>query len=78
MVMNHQGKYQPCRALMDTASQATLISRDCLKKVNLTRVELARIGGQILDRPYGVININFTSHFNLSKAFKTNALVVDK
>ncbi|UYV69801.1 hypothetical protein LAZ67_7000777 [Cordylochernes scorpioides] len=58
MVMNHQGKYQPCRALIDTASQATLITRDCLKKLNLepsrTRVELAGIGGQILDRPNGV------------------------
>ncbi|UYV60355.1 hypothetical protein LAZ67_1000934 [Cordylochernes scorpioides] len=68
MVMNHQGKYQPCRALIDTASQATLITRDCLKKLNLepsrTRVELAGIGGQILDRPNG--------------NFKTNALVVDK
>ncbi|UYV63698.1 hypothetical protein LAZ67_2005346 [Cordylochernes scorpioides] len=82
MVMNHQGKYQPCRALIDTASQATLITRDCLKKLNLepsrTRVELAGIGGQILDRPNGVINLNFTSHFNTSRIFKTNALVVDK
>ncbi|UYV72802.1 hypothetical protein LAZ67_10000795 [Cordylochernes scorpioides] len=82
MVMNQQGKYQPYRALIYTASQATLITRDCLKKLNLepsrTRVELAGIGGQILDRPYGVINLNFTSHFNLSKVFKTNALVVDK
>ncbi|UYV62714.1 hypothetical protein LAZ67_2001673 [Cordylochernes scorpioides] len=82
MVMNHQGKYQPCRALIDTASQATLITRDCLKKLNLepsrTRVELAGIRGQILDRPNGVINLNFTSHFNMSRIFKTNALVVDK
>ncbi|UYV61064.1 hypothetical protein LAZ67_1003288, partial [Cordylochernes scorpioides] len=82
MVMNHQGKYQPCRALIDTASQATLITRDCLKKLNLepsrTRVELAGIGGQISDRPNGVINLNFTSHFNMSRIFKTNALVVDK
>ncbi|UYV74127.1 hypothetical protein LAZ67_11002195 [Cordylochernes scorpioides] len=82
MVMNHQGKYQPCRALIDTASQATLITRDCLKKLNLepsrTRVELAGIGGQILDRPDEVINLNFTSHFNLSKVFKTNSHVVDK
>ncbi|UYV82911.1 hypothetical protein LAZ67_22001357 [Cordylochernes scorpioides] len=82
MVMNHQGKYQPCRALIDTASQATLITRDCLKKLNLepsrTRIELAGIGGQILDRPNGVINLNFTSHFNMSRIFKTNALVVDK
>ncbi|UYV61690.1 hypothetical protein LAZ67_1005924 [Cordylochernes scorpioides] len=82
MVMNHQGKYQPCRALIDTASQATLITRDCLKKLNLepsrTRVELAGIGGQILDRPNGVINLNFTSHFNMSRIFETNALVVDK
>ncbi|UYV70683.1 hypothetical protein LAZ67_8000259 [Cordylochernes scorpioides] len=82
MVMNHQGKYQPCRALIDTASQATLITRDCLKKLNLepsrTRVELAGIEGQILDRPNGVINLNFTSHFNMSRIFKTNALVVDK
>ncbi|UYV75388.1 hypothetical protein LAZ67_13000092 [Cordylochernes scorpioides] len=81
MVMNHQGKYQPCRALIDTASQATLITRDCLKKLNLepsrTRVELAGIGGQILDRPNGVINLNFTSHFNMPRIFKTNALVVD-
>ncbi|UYV81504.1 hypothetical protein LAZ67_20001374 [Cordylochernes scorpioides] len=42
-VMNHK----------DTASQASLITRDCLKKLNLepsrTRVELAGIGGQILD-----------------------------
>ncbi|UYV71317.1 hypothetical protein LAZ67_8002609 [Cordylochernes scorpioides] len=43
-----------------------------------TRVELAGIGGQILDRPNGVINLNFTSHFNMSRIFKTNALVVDK
>ncbi|UYV82904.1 hypothetical protein LAZ67_22001338 [Cordylochernes scorpioides] len=82
MVMNHQGKYQPCRALIDTDSQATLITRDCLKKLNLepsrTRVELAGIGGQILDRTNGVINLNFTSHFNMSRIFKTNALVVDK
>ncbi|UYV61905.1 hypothetical protein LAZ67_1007030 [Cordylochernes scorpioides] len=82
MVMNHQGKYQPCRALIDTASQATLITRDCLKKLNLgpsrTRVELAGLGGHILDRPDGVINLNFTSHFNLSIVFKTNALVLDK
>ncbi|UYV60601.1 hypothetical protein LAZ67_1001635 [Cordylochernes scorpioides] len=82
MVMNHQGKYQPCRALIDTASQATLITLDCLKKLNLepsrTRVELAGIGGQILNRPDRVINLNLTSHFNLSKVFKTNALVVDK
>ncbi|UYV71965.1 hypothetical protein LAZ67_9001375 [Cordylochernes scorpioides] len=35
MVMNQQGKYQPCRALIDTASQATLITRDCSKKLNL-------------------------------------------
>ncbi|UYV63792.1 hypothetical protein LAZ67_2005630 [Cordylochernes scorpioides] len=82
MVMKHQGKYQSCRALINTASQATLITRDCLKKQNLepsrTRVELAGIGGQILDRPNGVINLNFTSHFNMSRFFKTNALVVDK
>ncbi|UYV69429.1 hypothetical protein LAZ67_6003549, partial [Cordylochernes scorpioides] len=72
----------PCRALIDTASQATQITRDCLKKLNLepsrTRVELAGIGGQILDRPNGVINLNFTSHFNMSRILKTNALVVDK
>ncbi|UYV73287.1 hypothetical protein LAZ67_10002519 [Cordylochernes scorpioides] len=59
MVMNHQGKYQPCRVLIDTASQATLITRDCLKKLNLepsrTRVELAGIGEQILDRPDGFL-----------------------
>ncbi|UYV63791.1 hypothetical protein LAZ67_2005625 [Cordylochernes scorpioides] len=82
MVMKHQGKYQSCRALINTASQAALITRDCLKKQNLepsrTRVELAGIGGQILDRPNGVINLNFTSHFNMSRIFKTNALVVDK
>ncbi|UYV67945.1 hypothetical protein LAZ67_5002563 [Cordylochernes scorpioides] len=68
MVMNYQSKYQPCRTLIDTASQATLITRDCLKKLNLepprTRVVLAGIGGQILHRPNGVINLNFTSHFN--------------
>ncbi|UYV72910.1 hypothetical protein LAZ67_10001136 [Cordylochernes scorpioides] len=82
MIMNHQGKYHLCRALIYTAIQTTLITRDCLKKLNLepfrTRVELAGIGGQILDRPDGVINLNFTSHFNLSKVFKTNALVVNK
>ncbi|UYV72617.1 hypothetical protein LAZ67_10000067 [Cordylochernes scorpioides] len=69
-------------ALIDTASQATLITQDCLKKLKLepsrTRVELAGIGGQILDRPNGVINLNFTSHFNMSRIFITNALVVDK
>ncbi|UYV84705.1 hypothetical protein LAZ67_X003143 [Cordylochernes scorpioides] len=73
MVMNQQGKYQPCRALIDTASQATLHL-----ELSRTRVELAGIGGQILDRLDGVINLNFTSDFNLSKVFKTNALVVDK
>ncbi|UYV69976.1 hypothetical protein LAZ67_7001364 [Cordylochernes scorpioides] len=82
IVMNHQGKYQPFRALIDTASQATLITRDCLKKLNLepsrTRVELAGIGGQILDRPDGVINLNFTFQFNLSEDFKTNAFVSNK
>ncbi|UYV72999.1 hypothetical protein LAZ67_10001432 [Cordylochernes scorpioides] len=57
-------------------------NNDYLGKLNLepsrTRVELAGIGGQILDRPNGVINLNFTSHFNMSRIFKTNALVVDK
>ncbi|UYV69062.1 hypothetical protein LAZ67_6002216 [Cordylochernes scorpioides] len=57
-------------------------SNDALGKLKLepsrTRVELAGIGGQILDRPNGVINLNFTSHFNASRIFKTNALVVDK
>ncbi|UYV79875.1 hypothetical protein LAZ67_18000953 [Cordylochernes scorpioides] len=56
-------------------------NNDALGKLNLepsrTRVELAGIGGPILDRPNGVINLNFTSHFNMSKIFKTNALVVD-
>ncbi|UYV80834.1 hypothetical protein LAZ67_19001926 [Cordylochernes scorpioides] len=82
ILINHQGKYQPCRALFDTASQATLIPRDCLKKLNLepsrTRVEFSGIGGQILERPNGVINLNFTYHFNLSKVFKTNSLVVNR
>ncbi|UYV63117.1 hypothetical protein LAZ67_2003181 [Cordylochernes scorpioides] len=41
------------------------------------KVELAGIG-QILDRPDGDMNLNFTSHFNLSKVFKTNALVMDR
>ncbi|UYV61031.1 hypothetical protein LAZ67_1003189, partial [Cordylochernes scorpioides] len=78
----NQTESRPRRALIDTASQATLITQDCLKKLKLepsrTRVELAGIGGQILDRPNGVINLNFTSHFNMSRIFKTNALVVDK
>ncbi|UYV63020.1 hypothetical protein LAZ67_2002864 [Cordylochernes scorpioides] len=78
----NQAESSPCRALIDTASEAILITRDCLKKLNLepsrTRVELAGIEGHILDRPDGVINLNFIFHFNLSKVFKTNALVMDK
>ncbi|KAF8785882.1 hypothetical protein HNY73_011379 [Argiope bruennichi] len=80
-VKDHSGKFVNCRALIDNASQLSLISKKLAHQLNLplknTNHKLTGINGINAETSLHSCQVEFTPHFS-SKTFNLNALVVNK
>ncbi|KAF8797168.1 hypothetical protein HNY73_001462 [Argiope bruennichi] len=80
-VKDHSGKFVKCRALIDNASQLSLISKKLAHQLNLplknTNHKLTGINGINAETSLHSCQVEFTPHFS-SKTFNLNALVVNK
>ncbi|XP_054720626.1 uncharacterized protein LOC129230250 [Uloborus diversus] len=75
------GNYQTCRCLLDSGSQASLITNECIEKLGLHRkkanVRISCLGASDT-RTNGIAEIQFTSHFPSQKSFEAPVYVVNK
>ncbi|GBO31912.1 hypothetical protein AVEN_258181-1, partial [Araneus ventricosus] len=71
------GNYQACRCLLDSGSQASLITSECLEKLGL-RKQKANIRISCLGSANGIAQIQFIPHFPSQSSFKTEVYVVNK
>ncbi|GBM24909.1 hypothetical protein AVEN_246326-1 [Araneus ventricosus] len=75
------GNYQACRCLLDSGSQASLITSECLEKLGLRKQKAnIRISclGSADTRTNGIAQIQFIPHFPSQSSFKTEVYVVNK
>ncbi|GBM37965.1 hypothetical protein AVEN_171156-1 [Araneus ventricosus] len=75
------GNYQACRCLLDSRSQASLITSECLEKLGLRKQKAnIRISclGSADTRTNGIAQIQFIPHFPSQSSFKTEVYVVNK
>ncbi|GBL61029.1 hypothetical protein AVEN_146726-1, partial [Araneus ventricosus] len=75
------GNYQACRCLLDSGSQASLITSECLEKLGLRKQKAnIRISclGSADTRTNGIAQIQFIPHFSSQSSFKTEVYVVNK
>ncbi|GFV49633.1 DUF1758 domain-containing protein [Trichonephila clavipes] len=75
------GNYQTCRCLLDSGSQASLITNECIERLGL-RKEKANVRISCLDasdtRLNGLAEIQFTSHFSSQNSFHASVYVINK
>ncbi|GFY77442.1 DUF1758 domain-containing protein, partial [Trichonephila inaurata madagascariensis] len=75
------GGTQLCRVLLDTGSQACLITNSCLERLGLPRkrahVRISCLGASDT-RTNGILEIKFTPHFTSNISFVTSVYVVNK
>ncbi|GFS87039.1 DUF1758 domain-containing protein [Trichonephila clavipes] len=75
------GNYQTCRCLLDSGSQASLITNECIERLGL-RKEKANVRiscfGASDTRLNGVAEIQFTSHFSSQNSFHASVYVINK
>ncbi|UYV60184.1 hypothetical protein LAZ67_1000270 [Cordylochernes scorpioides] len=81
-IKDNNGVPQTCRALIDSGSQANFISGQCRKRLGLHYVtvhsQISGISGHFASHSYGLVEFEFTPHFNSNELFKVNALVLYK
>ncbi|GFU65999.1 integrase catalytic domain-containing protein [Trichonephila clavipes] len=75
------GNYQTCRCLLDSGSQASLITNECIERLGL-RKEKSNVRISCLDasdtRLNGLAEIQFTSHFSSQNSFHASVYVINK
>ncbi|GFT71915.1 integrase catalytic domain-containing protein [Trichonephila clavipes] len=75
------GNYQTCRCLLDSGSQASLITNECIERLGL-RKEKANVRISCLGtsdtRLNGLAEIQFTSHFSSQNSFHASVYVINK
>ncbi|GFS37784.1 DUF1758 domain-containing protein [Trichonephila inaurata madagascariensis] len=75
------GNYQTCRCLLDSGSQASLITNECIKRLGL-RKEKAKVRISCLGasdtRTNGLAEIQFSSHFSSQNSFHASVYVINK
>ncbi|GFS40239.1 DUF1758 domain-containing protein [Trichonephila inaurata madagascariensis] len=77
------GNYQTCRCLLDSGSQASLITNECIERLGLRkREEKANVRISCLGasdtRTDGLAEIQFTSHFSSQNSFRASVYVINK
>ncbi|GFX91828.1 integrase catalytic domain-containing protein [Trichonephila clavipes] len=75
------GNYQTCRCLLDSGSQASLITNECIERQGLRKekanVRISCLGASDT-RINGVAEIPFTSHFSSQNSFHASVYVINK
>lgn len=78
-VQDAQYQFQPCRVLLDSGAEASLISESCAKRLNLKRtcvnIPIKGINSENQCNSNGYVNLIIKSKFN-SYRISTNALVL--
>ncbi|GFU34633.1 integrase catalytic domain-containing protein [Trichonephila clavipes] len=80
-VIDIWGNYQTCRCLLDSGSQASLITNECIERLGLRKEKAnARISclGASDTRLNGLAEIQFTSHFSSQNSFHASVYVINK
>ncbi|GFT24016.1 DUF1758 domain-containing protein [Trichonephila clavipes] len=75
------GNYQTCRCLLDSGSQALLITNECIERMGLRKekanVRISCLGASDT-RLNGLAEIQFTSHFSSQNSFHVSVYVINK
>ena len=80
-VKDFWGNYQTCRCLLDSGSQASLITSQCLERLGLSKqkadIRISCLGATDA-RTNGISEIHFTSHFPSQSTYSASVYVVNK
>ncbi|GFV87143.1 DUF1758 domain-containing protein [Trichonephila clavipes] len=80
-VRDSWGNYQTCRCLLDSGSQASLITNECIERLGLRKekanVRISCLGASDT-RLNGLAEIQFTSHFSSQNSFHASVYVINK
>ncbi|GFT59605.1 DUF1758 domain-containing protein [Trichonephila clavipes] len=75
------GNYQTCRCLLDSGSQASLITNECIERLGLRKekanVRISCLGASDT-RLNGLAEIQFTSYFSSQNSFHASVYVINK
>ncbi|GFX05995.1 DUF1758 domain-containing protein [Trichonephila clavipes] len=75
------GNYQTCRCLLDSGSQASLITNECIEMLGIRKekanVRISCLGASDT-RLNGLAGIQFTSHFSSQNSFHVSVYVINK
>ncbi|GFR28826.1 integrase catalytic domain-containing protein [Trichonephila clavata] len=75
------GNYQTCKCLLDSGSQASLFTNECIERLGLRKEKAnARISclGASDTRTNGIAEIQFTPHFSSQNSFHASVYVINK
>ncbi|XP_054711001.1 uncharacterized protein LOC129220596 [Uloborus diversus] len=79
--LDSSGRFQLCRALLDPGSQANFITEDCVNRLGLGRKK-ANIAvsclGATAARTNGLVDLEFSPHFDSKPKLKSSAFVMNK
>ncbi|GFY08355.1 integrase catalytic domain-containing protein [Trichonephila clavipes] len=80
-VIDIWGNYQTCRCLLDSGSQALLITNECIERLGLRKekanVRISCLGASDT-RLNGLAEIQFTSQFSSQNSFHASVYVINK
>ncbi|UYV69343.1 K02A2.6-like, partial [Cordylochernes scorpioides] len=80
-VRAENGSFHPCRALIDTGSQRSLITENCREKLNLpvkkSQLTVFGIGNQPIQQSASETFLQFKSHFS-DRIFKISSIILDQ
>ncbi|GFU62858.1 DUF1758 domain-containing protein [Trichonephila clavipes] len=80
-VRDSWGNYQTCRCLLDSGSQASLITNECIERLGLRKenanVRISCLGASDT-RLNGLAEIQFTSYFSSQNSFHVSVYVINK
>lgn len=81
-VKDCKGRYQMCRALIDSGSQANFISEACIHRLGLTatgeKIPICGISGAITTSAHGSAQLQATTHFKSSINLGFEALILEQ
>ncbi|UYV65695.1 hypothetical protein LAZ67_3005166, partial [Cordylochernes scorpioides] len=79
-VRAENGSFHPCRALIDTGSQRSLITENCREKLNLpvkkSQLAVFGIGNQPIQQSASETFLQFKPHFS-DRIFKISSIILD-